>query len=134
MREPQLLRAARKIIFLPPTHESLPSFHVQGELFPSFLDHLARSGIKVLPTTERSQTAVMRLGQPSRLETIPNPTTRTSNFFSLLEGMIDWPMAKNSAMNNKGAVHNHSSVSPSPPVTGSKQTQAKIVFGGIVAD
>jgi hypothetical protein len=36
-----------KIILLPPTHESLPSFHVQGELLPSFLDHLANSGIKV---------------------------------------------------------------------------------------
>jgi hypothetical protein len=36
-----------KIILLPPTHESLPSFHVQGALLPSFLDHLANSGIKV---------------------------------------------------------------------------------------
>jgi hypothetical protein len=36
-----------KIILLPPTHESLPSFHVQGELLPAFLDHLANSGIKV---------------------------------------------------------------------------------------
>jgi hypothetical protein len=36
-----------KIILLPPSHESLPSFHVQGELLPSFLDHLASSGIKV---------------------------------------------------------------------------------------
>jgi hypothetical protein len=36
-----------KIILLPPTHESLPTFHVQGELLPSFLDHLANSGIKV---------------------------------------------------------------------------------------
>src|SRR5258707_12092805 len=36
-----------KIILLPATHESLPSFHVQGDLLPSFLDHLANSGIKV---------------------------------------------------------------------------------------
>jgi len=36
-----------KIILLPPTDESLPSFHVRGELLPSFLDHLANSGIKV---------------------------------------------------------------------------------------
>ncbi|HXM28708.1 MAG TPA: hypothetical protein VN957_21995 [Chthoniobacterales bacterium] len=38
---------SEKIILLPPTHESLPSFHVQGELLPSFLDHLAKSEIKV---------------------------------------------------------------------------------------
>jgi hypothetical protein len=38
---------AEKVILLPPTHESLPSFHVQGDLLPSFLDHLANSGIKV---------------------------------------------------------------------------------------
>jgi hypothetical protein len=36
-----------KVILLPPSHESLPSFHVQGDLLPSFLDHLAKSGIKV---------------------------------------------------------------------------------------
>jgi DDE superfamily endonuclease len=36
-----------RIILLPPTHESLPSFHVQGDLLPSFLDHLANSRIKV---------------------------------------------------------------------------------------
>jgi hypothetical protein len=36
-----------KIIVLPATDESLPSFHVQGDLLPSFLDHLADSGIKV---------------------------------------------------------------------------------------
>jgi hypothetical protein len=36
-----------RIILLPPTDESLPSFHVQGDLLPSFLDHLANSGIKV---------------------------------------------------------------------------------------
>jgi hypothetical protein len=36
-----------KIILPPPTHESLPSFHVQEDLLPSFLDHLANSGIKV---------------------------------------------------------------------------------------
>jgi hypothetical protein len=36
-----------KIILLPSSHESLPSFHVQENLLPSFLDHLANSGIKV---------------------------------------------------------------------------------------
>jgi hypothetical protein len=36
-----------KIILLPPTDESLPSFHVQGDLLASFLDHLANSGIKI---------------------------------------------------------------------------------------
>ena len=36
-----------KILLLPPSDESLPSFHVEGELLPSFLDHLANSGIKV---------------------------------------------------------------------------------------
>jgi hypothetical protein len=35
-----------KIVLLPPSHESLPSFHVQAELLPAFLDHLANSGIK----------------------------------------------------------------------------------------
>jgi len=41
-----------KIILLPTTHESLPSFHVQRELLPSFLDHLAKSGIKVVEPPE----------------------------------------------------------------------------------
>ena len=42
-----------KIILLPATHESLPSFNVQRELLPSFLDHfLARSGIKVVEPPE----------------------------------------------------------------------------------
>jgi hypothetical protein len=36
-----------RIILLPPTDESLPSFHVQGDLLASFLDHLANSGIKI---------------------------------------------------------------------------------------
>ncbi len=36
-----------RIILLPPTDESLPSFHVQEDLLGSFLDHLANSGIKV---------------------------------------------------------------------------------------
>jgi hypothetical protein len=36
-----------EIILLPPTHESLPSFHVRGELLSSFLGHLVHSGIKV---------------------------------------------------------------------------------------
>jgi hypothetical protein len=38
---------AEKVILLPPTDESLPSFHVQGDLLPSFLGHLANSGVKV---------------------------------------------------------------------------------------
>jgi hypothetical protein len=41
-----------KIILLPPTHESLPSFHVRGELLSPFLEHLARSGIKVAEPPE----------------------------------------------------------------------------------
>ena len=41
-----------KFILLPPTHESLPSFHVRRELLSSFLDHLARSGIKVAEPPE----------------------------------------------------------------------------------
>jgi hypothetical protein len=41
-----------KIILLPTTHESLPSFHVQRELLSSFLDHLAKSGIKVVEPPE----------------------------------------------------------------------------------
>jgi hypothetical protein len=43
---------AEKIILFPTTHESLPSFHVQRELLPSFLDHLAKSGIKVVEPPE----------------------------------------------------------------------------------
>jgi hypothetical protein len=41
-----------KIILLPTTHESLPSFNVQRELLSSFLDHLAKSGIKVVEPPE----------------------------------------------------------------------------------
>jgi hypothetical protein len=41
-----------KIILLPSTHESLPSFHVQQELLRPFLDHLAISGIKVVEPPE----------------------------------------------------------------------------------
>jgi hypothetical protein len=42
-----------KIILLPPSHESLPSFHVQGELLRPLLDHLAKSGIRVSEPPER---------------------------------------------------------------------------------
>jgi hypothetical protein len=41
-----------KIILLPTTHESLPSFNVQRELLSSFLDHLAKSGIQVVEPPE----------------------------------------------------------------------------------
>jgi len=41
-----------KIILLPTTHESLPSFHVQRDLLSSFLDHLANCGIKVVEPPE----------------------------------------------------------------------------------
>jgi len=41
-----------KIILLPTTHESLPSFNVQRELLSSFLDHLAKSGIKIVEPPE----------------------------------------------------------------------------------
>jgi hypothetical protein len=41
-----------KVILLPTTHESLPSFHVQRELLSPFLDHLAKSGIKVVEPPE----------------------------------------------------------------------------------
>ena len=41
-----------KIILLPSTHESLPSFHVQRELLRPFLHHLAISGIKVAEPPE----------------------------------------------------------------------------------
>ena len=43
---------AEKIVLLPPSHESLPSFHVQAELLPAFLDHLANSGIKTAEPPE----------------------------------------------------------------------------------
>jgi hypothetical protein len=42
----------QKIILLPTTHESLPSFNVRRELLSSFLDHLARSGIQVVEPPE----------------------------------------------------------------------------------
>jgi hypothetical protein len=55
-----------KIILLPTTHESLPSFHVQRELLSSFLDHLAKSGIKVVeppePQGDSNQGAVSVVG------------------------------------------------------------------------
>jgi hypothetical protein len=41
-----------KIILLPTTHESLPSYNVHRELLSSFLDHLAKSGIKVVEPPE----------------------------------------------------------------------------------
>jgi hypothetical protein len=41
-----------KIVLLPPSHESLPSFHVQAKLLPAFLDHLAKSGIKTVEPPE----------------------------------------------------------------------------------
>ena len=41
-----------KIILLPATHESLPSFDVPRKLLSSFLDHLAKSGIKVVEPPE----------------------------------------------------------------------------------
>ena len=37
-----------KIILVPTTHESLPSFNVPRKLLSSFLDHLAKSEIKVV--------------------------------------------------------------------------------------
>jgi hypothetical protein len=42
-----------KIILLPPTHESLPSFHVQRELLGPFLDHLSNSGITIAEPPEQ---------------------------------------------------------------------------------
>jgi hypothetical protein len=57
---------SEKIILFPPTHESLPSFHVRGELLSSFLEHLARSGIKVAeppePQGDSSQGTVSMIG------------------------------------------------------------------------
>ena len=41
-----------KIILLPTTHESLPSFNVQKEVLSSFLDYLAKSGIQVVEPPE----------------------------------------------------------------------------------
>jgi hypothetical protein len=41
-----------KIVLLPPSHESLPSFHVERELLPAFLDHLANSGINTAEPPE----------------------------------------------------------------------------------
>ncbi len=55
-----------KIILLPTTHESLPSFNVQSELLSSFLEHLAKSGIKVVeppePQGDSKQGAVSVVG------------------------------------------------------------------------
>jgi hypothetical protein len=66
-----------KIILLPTTHESLPSFHVQRGLLPSFLDHLARSGIRVVEPPEAqgdpSQEAVSVVGVDVEEDT---PTSR----------------------------------------------------------
>jgi hypothetical protein len=54
MKESQFTSCSlKKIILLPPSHESLPSFHVQGELLRPFLDHLATSGIRVSEPPER---------------------------------------------------------------------------------
>jgi hypothetical protein len=41
-----------RIVLLPPSHESLPSFHVQRDLLRPFLDHLANSGIKTAEPPE----------------------------------------------------------------------------------
>jgi hypothetical protein len=41
-----------KIVLLPTTHESLPSFNVPRELLSPFLDHLAKSGIEVVEPPE----------------------------------------------------------------------------------
>jgi hypothetical protein len=42
-----------KVILLPPTHEYLPSFHVQRELLGPFLDHLSNSGITIAEPPEQ---------------------------------------------------------------------------------
>jgi hypothetical protein len=51
-RKSKSVMQPEKIILLPPTHESLPGFHVRVELLSSFLDHLANSGIKVVEPPE----------------------------------------------------------------------------------
>jgi hypothetical protein len=51
-QSPNHFMQREKIILLPPSHESLPSFHVQRELLPAFLDHLANSGIKTAEPPE----------------------------------------------------------------------------------
>jgi hypothetical protein len=42
----------QEIILLPPTDESLPSFHVREDLLSPFLDHLVKSGIKTAEPPE----------------------------------------------------------------------------------
>lgn len=42
----------KKILLFPTTPESQPSFHVPRELLASFVDHLAKCGIKVVEPPE----------------------------------------------------------------------------------